>query len=120
MNTVSKKKLLVCLLTAAMGASTLAGEMLLEADAAALQIESKALFTVSEGVNVLPASQYELKSEVNGQPAGTKVGDTGLRFQSSSGEAFTIELNGVFHRSFGLEWSAPADGWIPGGAEVVF
>lgn len=118
-----KKKLLVCLLAAAMGASAAAGGVLLRADAAEpvdLQVKSEDLFTVSDGVNVLSASQYELKSQVDEQPAGTAVGDTGLRFQSQNDEAFTIELNGVFFRSFGLEWSAPADGWIPGGAEVVF
>ena len=128
MNTVSKpKKLLVCLLAAAMGASALAGGMLLNANAEAvdLQVKSEDLFTVSEGVNVLSESQYELKSEVGGQPAGTKVGDTGLRFQSQNDEAFTIELNGIFHRSFGLDWAAPADGFLSGTtadtlAEVVF
>ena len=114
MNTFSKpKKLLVCMLAAAMGASALAGGMLLNANAAEGQVESKALFTASDGVTVSPASQYE-KSD------GAKVGDTGLRFQSQNDEAFTIELNGVFYRSFGLDWSAPADGWISGGAEVVF
>ena len=114
MNTVSKpKKLLVCLLAAAMGASALAGGMLLNANAAEGQAKSEDLFTVSDGVTVSPASQYE-KSD------GAKVGDTGLRFQSQNDEAFTIELNGVFYRSFGLDWSAPADGWISGGAEVVF
>ena len=119
MNTVSKpKKLLVCLLAAAMGASALAGGMLLNANAAEGQAKSEDLFTVSDGVTVSPASQYE-KSD------GAKVGDTGLRFQSQNDKAFTIELNGIFHRSFGLDWAAPADGWLSGAtadtlAEVVF
>ena len=114
MNTVSKNKtLLSCLLAACMSLSALAGGLLLKADAAELQVQSAALFTASEGVNVLPASQYQ-------KADGSVVGDTGLRFQSPSDEAFTIQLNGVFDRSFGLDWSAPADGWIDGGAEVVF
>ncbi len=114
MNTVSKKKtLLSCLLAACMGLSAFAGGLLLKADAAELQVQSAALFTASEGVNVRPASQYQ-------KADGTSVGSTGLRFQSTNDEAFTIQLNGVFHRSFGLDWSAPADGWIDGGAEVVF
>lgn len=114
MNTFAstKKKLLVCLLAAAMGASAAAGGVLLKADAADGQVESKALFTVSEGVTVSPESQYE-------KADSTKEGDVGLRFQSQNDEAFTIELNGVFRRSFGLDWSAPADGWVAG-SEVVF
>lgn len=130
MNTFSKpKKLLVCMLAAAMGASALAGGMLLNANAAEGQVESKALFTASEGVTVTPASQYELKSDVevdneDGEKetlfAGEKVGDEGLRFQSQNDGAFTIDVNGVFFHSFGLEWSAPADRWVDGGAEVVF
>ena len=113
MNTVSKNKtLLSCLLAACMGLSAFAGGMLLKADAATDPVAPSALFTASQGVNVLPASQYE-------KADGSLVGDTGLRFQSPTDEAFTIELNGVFDRSFGLEWSAPADGWIAG-SEVVF
>ena len=113
MNTVTKtKKLLVCMLAAAMSASAFAGGLLLDASAAELQVESAALFTTSQGVNALPASQYE-------RPDGTKS-EVGLRFQSQNDEAFTIDLNGVFHRSFGLDWAAPADGWVSGGAEVVF
>ena len=115
MNTVTKtKKLLVCMLAAAMGASAFAGGLLLDASAAELQpVAPEALFTTSQGVNVLPASQYETSE-------GTAVGDTGLRFQSENDEAVTIDVNGVFHRSFGLYWTAPADGFVPGGAEVVF
>lgn len=113
MNTVSKKKtMLACLLAAALGASTCAGGLLLKADAADLQVKSADLFTASQGVNVLSASQYE-------RPTGEKS-EVGLRFQSQNDEAFTIELNGVFHRSFGLDWAAPADGWVEGGAEVIF
>ena len=114
MNTVSKKKtMLACLLAAALGASTCAGGLLLKADAATAPVSSDKLFTVEEGVNVLPVSQYQTAD-------GTSVGDTGLRFQSTNDEAFTIEFNGVFHRSFGMYWSAPADGWVDGGASVVF
>lgn len=107
-----KKKLLIGVLTAALCASTCAGGLLIKANAAT-EVAPSALFTASQGVNVLPVSQYE-------KADGSKVGDTGLRFQSPTDEAFTIQLNGVFDRSFGLEWSAPADAFVPGGAEVVF
>ena len=111
----TKKRLLVLVLAAAMAVSVLAGGLFfIDANAATdLAVNSADLFTVSEGVTKLSASKY-----VTGE--NTEVGDTGLRFQSQNDEAFTIELNGVFHRSFGLEWSAPADGWVSGGADVVF
>ena len=106
----AKSRLLVLVLAMAMAVSFLTGGLLFKTVSAEEAADVGALFTVSKGVTVSPASKYTYKS---GENEGNTPQDavTGLQFRSDTNEAFTIELNGIFHRSFGLDWSAPADSW---------
>ena len=117
MNTVSKpKKLLVCLLAAAMGASALAGGMLLNANAAEVGISSLVTVTGDAQVESAP-KQYTLKNDGDGTPAGTAVGDTGLYVTSKnddSADGYSVALNGVFHGSVGMYLAFPGEGFWEG------
>ncbi len=118
MNTVSKpKKLLVCLLAAAMGASALAGGMLLDANAEAVGISSLVTVTGDAQVESAP-KQYTLKNDGDdGTLAGTAVGDTGLYVTSTnddSADGYSVALNGVFHGSVGMYLAFPGEGFWDG------
>ncbi len=118
MNTVSKpKKLLVCLLAAAMGASALAGGILLDANAEAVGISSLVTVTGDAQVESAP-KQYTLKNDGDdGTPAGTAVGDTGLYVTSTnddSADGYSVALNGVFHGSVGMYLAFPGEGFWDG------
>ena len=110
-----KKKALVCLLAAAMGASALAGGILLDANAAELSTED--LVTVTNAT-VTPNKKYMLN-------AGTERGEAGLYVApATENTPYQTDINGVFNGSFGMKFRFPGEGfWYQEGvnttAEIV-
>ena len=110
-----KKKMLVCLLAAAMGASALAGGILLDTNAA--EVSTTALVTVTNAT-VTPNKKYMLN-------AGTETGREGLYVApATENTPYQTDINGVFSGSFGMKFRFPGEGfWYQEGvnttAEIV-
>ena len=117
-NTIGlKKKLLVCLLAAAMGASAVTGGVLLDASAESVALTNLVTVTGDAQVQTAP-QQYKLKNNgKDGTPAGTAVGDTGLYVASTkddSADGYTVALNGIFTGSVGMQIAFPGEGFWDG------
>lgn len=114
-----KKKVLVCLLAAAMGASALAGGVMLDARAEGVSITSLVTVTGDAAVEAVPR-QYQLKDPpkgADGQEGNASVGDTGLYVAATeldSPEGYSVALNGVFTGSVGMKVSFPGEGFWKG------
>lgn len=108
-----KKKALVCLLAAAMGASALAGGILLDANAA--EVSTTALVTATEGATVKGAGTYTTKD-------GTYTTDPGLYIAAPEDKSLSygVTLNGIFTGSTGIKAYFPGEGfWNPMTETVV-
>lgn len=109
-----KKKVLVCLLAAAMGASALAGGVMLDARAEGVSISSLVTVTGDAAVEAAPR-KYQLKDPPkgeDGQEGDAAVGDTGLYVAATeldSPEGYSVALNGVFTGSVGMKVSFPGE-----------
>ena len=108
-----KKKALVCLLAAAMGASALAGGMLLNANAA--EVSTTALVTATEGTTVTGGKSYTTAAEDFTTSEGLYVAAP-----EDKSLSYGVTLNGIFTGSTGIKAYFPGEGfWGPMTETVV-
>ena len=108
-----KKKMLVCLLAAAMGASALGGGILLDADAET--INAATLVTATEGATVTGAETYTTADGSYTTPAGLYIAAP-----SDKSLSYGATLNGIFTGSTGIKAYFPGEGfWEPMTETVV-
>lgn len=108
----TKRKLLICLLAFAMGASAMTGGMLLDVNAESMNAAD--LVTVADSVKTANKA-YTL----NG---GGETGGAGLYIAPATPNTpYDIDVNGIFTGSFGMKFRLPGEGFWdqPGAAEVV-
>lgn len=108
-----KKKTLVCLLAAAMGASALAGGILLDANAA--EVSTTALVTATEGATVTGGKSYTTAAEDFTTSEGLYVAAP-----EDKSLSYGVTLNGIFTGSTGIKAYFPGEGfWNPMTETVV-
>lgn len=108
-----KKKALVCLLAAAMGASALAGGILLDANAA--EVSTTALVTATEGTTVTGGKSYTTAAEDFTTSEGLYVAAP-----EDKSLPYGVTLNGIFTGSTGIKAYFPGEGfWNPMTETVV-
>ena len=108
-----KKKALVCLLAAAMGASALAGGILLDTNAA--EVSTTALVTVTEGTTVTGGKSYTTAAKDFTTSEGLYVAAP-----EDKSLSYGVTLNGIFTGSTGIKAYFPGEGfWGPMTETVV-
>ena len=108
-----KKKALVCLLAAAMGASALAGGILLDANAA--EVSTTALVTATEGTTVTGGKSYTTAAKDFTTSEGLYVAAP-----EDKSLSYGVTLNGIFTGSTGIKAYFPGEGfWNPMTETVV-
>ena len=99
-----KKKKLVCLLAAAMGASALAGGILLDTNAA--EVSTTALVTATEGTTVTGGKSYTTAAEDFTTSEGLYVAAP-----EDKSLSYGVTLNGIFTGSTGIKAYFPGEGF---------
>ncbi len=108
-----KKKALVCLLAAAMGASALAGGILLDTNAA--EVSTTALVTATEGTTVTGGKSYTTAAKDFTTSEGLYVAAP-----EDKSLSYGVTLNGIFTGSTGIKAYFPGEGfWNPMTETVV-
>ena len=108
-----KKKALICLLAAAMGASALAGGILLDTNAA--EVSTTALVTATEGTTVTGGKSYTTAAKDFTTSEGLYVAAP-----EDKSLSYGVTLNGIFTGSTGIKAYFPGEGfWNPMTETVV-